>query len=337
MVEANPNEYALESLVRGEENVLAISALNKVIHDPGERYNPLFIFGPPSVGKTHMLYALRNRFEEDHPDWNILSIPAGEFLEECEQAWQEKTTPEFRQQLWKLDVLLIDDVHTLINRPAALEELYHAFNRLVADSRQLVLTSRLAPAEMTDLPTAMRTRFQSGLVVNIETPRERLMQDILEQQCQWLEVNLAKTASRFLCREVRSIRELHGVIHHFAEHRNGNGRPIGLPEVKDTLEKHAAQQLTIADVAREACQYFHVDLNKVRSASRLQSLVQARQMAMYLAREMTTAPLTEIGSFFGGRDHTTVLYACRKIGEEVRQNSSFYARSAREIRSMLRG
>lgn len=331
-----PLDYELESLVPGEENVLAITGALKVIEEPGERYNPLYIYGPPSTGKTHLMYALRRRLESDHPEWNTLALPAGEFLEECEQAWQNKTTVEFRQQLWQLNVLFIDDVHLLANRPAALEELYHVFNRLVADSRQLVFTSRLSPAELAEFPTSLRTRFLSGLVVSLESPRERLMQDILEQRCQVSGIQPTRKAARFLCKELRNIRELQGVLHQFQQNSNGKTKRISLEDVRSVLEKQNAQQLTIGEVAKAVCQYFHVDLAKVRSPSRQQSLVQARQMAMYLARELTTAPLTEIGAFYGGRDHTTVLYACRKMADEVRQ-SSFAARAAREIRTILRG
>lgn len=330
-----PLEYDFDTLVPGEENVLAISGALKVLSEPGERYNPLFVFGPPSVGKTHLLYALKGRFESEHAAWNVLALPGGEFLEECEQAWQNSNVVEFRQQLWKLDALLIDDVHSLANRPAALEELYHTFNRLIADNRQLVLTSRVPPAEMDGFPMTLKTRFQSGLVVSVEPPRQRLMRDIIEQKCQVSGIRPTVKAARFLCKEIRNVRELHGVIHQLRESCNGGGRRVSLTEVRNVLEKHAAEQLTVADIARTVCQYFSVDLNKVRSASRQQSLVQARQISMYLAREMTTAPLMEIGSYFGGRDHTTVLYAYRKMCEDVRQNS-FAARAVREIREKLR-
>ena len=328
--------YDLDSLVPGEENVLAISGAIKVLEQPGERYNPFFVYGPPSVGKTHLLCGLRQRLEDTYPDWNILALPAGEFLEECEQAWQNKTTPEFRQSLWRLHALLIDDVHLLIKRPAALEELYHAYNRLVADGRQLVFTSRLAPAELVDLPIALRTRFQSGLVVSLDPPREQLMGDIIERYAQEATIELSRKAGRFLTKELRNVRELQGVLHQLQQTSRGKPRRVALSEVRSVLETQNAQKLTVADVARSVCQYFHVELSKVRSASRQQSLVQARQMAMFLAREMTTAPLTEIGGFFGGRDHTTVLYAYRKVSEEMRQ-SPFAARASREIRMILRG
>jgi chromosomal replication initiator protein len=335
-VQAVPAEYSIDSLVPGEENVLAISGAVKTLEEPGERYNPLLIFGPPSVGKTHLLYALQRAFQRHYPHWSTLALPAGEFLEECEHAWQSSTQPDFRRRLWSVDALLIDDIHLLIKRPAATEELYHAFNRLVADGRQLVFTAREAPAEMLDLATPLRSRLQSGLVVGIEPPRDRLMRDIVEQKCQAISLNLSQKAMNFLSKEVRNVRELQGVLHQLERTGKGRLQRVTLNEVRSVLEKHAAQQMTVADVAKAVCKYFHVELPKVRSASRQQSLVQARQMAMYLARELTTAPLTEIGRFFGGRDHTTVLYAYRKVSEDLRE-SSFGNRAAREIRSLLRG
>lgn len=327
-------DFDFDTLVPGEENILAISGALRALEEPGERYNPLYIFGPPSVGKSHLLYALRRRFEISKPDWNILALPAGEFLEECEQAWHHNTSVEFRQHLWSVDVLLIDDVHLLANRPAPLEELYHAFNRLVADSRQLVLSSRFSPAEMNDFPVTLKSRFQSGLVVGIEPPREQMMRDIVERKCSETSLRLSRKALDFLCREVRNVREVQGVLNELTQ--RGSGKRISLSEIREVLSRHSTQKISIADVAKTVCQYFHVELSRVRSASRQQSLVQARQMAMYLTREMTAAALTEIGGYFGGRDHTTVLYACRKMGEELRQNS-YSARAAREIRTMLRG
>lgn len=326
-------EFDFETLVPGEENILAISGALKALEEPGDRYNPLFIFGPPSVGKTHLLYALRRRYEMEHSDWNLLALPAGEFLEECEQAWQQKQTVEFRQHLWQVNVLLIDDVHMLANRPSALEELYHAFNRLMADGRQLVLTSRKAPAELMDFPVTLRSRFQSGLVVNMDPPREQLMRDIVIRKFQEASIRPTRKTVECLSREVRNVRELQGVINELSQLSNGKRMPLS--KIREILAKHAAQKISIADVARIVCQYFHVDLSRVRSSSRQQSLVQARQMAMYLTRELTAAALTEIGGYFGGRDHTTVLHACKKVGEELRQNS-FSARAAREIRTMLR-
>ncbi|MFO0946934.1 MAG: DnaA/Hda family protein [Planctomycetota bacterium] len=330
-----PLDYDFDTLVPGEENVLAISGALKVLSEPGERYNPLFVFGPPSVGKTHLLYAIRRRLEREHPEWNILALPAGEFLEECEHAWQNNQAVDFRQQIWKLDALLIDDVHLLANRPAALEEIYHAFNRLVADTRQLVLTSRLPPADLDGFPMTLRTRFQSGLVVSVEPPRQRLMRDIIEQKCQISGLRPTVKAARFLCKELRSVRDLHGILHQLGQTTNGRAKRVSLTEVRSVLEKHSAEQITVATVAKAVCQYFHVDVSRVRSACRQQSLVQARQVAMYLAREMTSASLTEIGEYFGGRDHTTVLYAYRKMADDVRQNT-FAARAVREIRDQLR-
>lgn len=339
-------EFSFDTFVPGDENVLAIEAANKVLEDPGDRYNPFVLYGPPSVGKSHLLCAVRARFEERYPHWNVLSLPSGEFIEECDAARQNKTTYEFRQQLWKLDLLLIDDIHLLENRDAALEELYHAFNRFVADGRQLVFSSREAPADLAAFPTALRMRLTSGLVVPIEPPRERMMRDLVEQQGYDFGFRLTQKATSYLCREVRSVRELNGIFRELSNGCNGScpslakpsstPRPVSLEEVRAIVKRHAAEQLKISDVAKAVCDYFHVDLQRVRSSSRRQSLVQARQLAMHLVREMTSAPLTAIGRYFGGRDHTTVLYACRKMAEDVRR-CPYMSRAARDVRTILRG
>jgi chromosomal replication initiator protein len=335
-LEAADGRYELASLVRGEENILAISAVSKVVERPCGPCNPLFLFGPSSVGKTHLLYALRDQLEQRYPQWNILIVPAGEFLDECEQAWQNNRTIDFRRQLWKLDCLMIDDVHLLADRPSALEEIYHTFNRFMADSKLLVFTSREPPVEMNGFPLALRSRLSSGLVVPIESPRERLMRDIVEQKCQQLGLRPSRSAANVLCKEVRSVRELEGIVNQLGQNRNGRGRELSASEVRSILRSCVTQQLTIGDIARRVCQYFHIDLARLRSACRQHGLVQARQVAMFLARELTATPLVEIGRFFGGRDHTTVLYAYRKTKDALR-NSPYLARAVREIRDELKG
>lgn len=334
-VEQSATTYQLETLVRGDENLLAISGAYKVLLEPGDKYNPLFVYGPPSSGKSHLLYALRAKFEERYPKWNILTLPAGEFLEECEQAWQKQRTLEFRNQLWKLDALMIDDVHLLINRPSALEEIYHAFNRLVADGKQLIFTSRYAIAELTDMPLTHRSRFQSGLVVGLDLPRERLMRDIVVERCRRHRIRPSRKAAAFLSKEIRNVRELDGLLQHFCMANHGKPSRIRLEDCKSLLDQHGERRTSIGDIAKAVCDHFRVEIEPVRSACRRASLVQARQLAMFLARELTTAPLVEIGRFFGNRDHTTVLYAIRKVEEEI-QAGQYAARAAKEIRDNLR-
>lgn len=327
-------DHRFESFVPGEENVLALEATQKVISQPGHHYNPLYLFGPPSVGKTHLLQALARGLEQEYPQWDILFLPAGEFIDECESTWRLKTNYEFRQQLWKLDALLIDDIHLLERSEPAKEELYHAFNRFVADGRQLAFTSRESPADLMEFSLALRQRLQSGLVVHIDPPRERLLRDLIEKHSVLTGVRPSQKAASLLCREVRSIRELRGIFNELSARIDGEGT-VSLEAVRELLQKHAAEQIKMSDVAKAVCEYFKIDIGRVRSASRQQALVQARQLAMYLIRDLTAAPLTQIGGYFGGRDHTTVLYACRKVSEDMRKNH-FLSQAAREVRAMLR-
>ncbi|MBX9654918.1 ATP-binding protein [bacterium] len=329
-------DFRFETFIPGDENVLAIEAANKVVLEPGDRYNPLFLFGPPSVGKSHLLCAIRNRLEEVYPSWNVLYLPACEFVDECESTWRQKTNFEFRQQLWKLDALLIDDIHLIEKSEPAKEELYHAFNQFVANGKQLVFTSRESPADLMNLSLALRQRLQSGLVVHIDPPRERLLRDLIEAHSNMSGIRPSQKATSLLCREIRNARELNGIFNELRQSLPGSNRSVSLEEVRTVLQKHAAEQLKVSDVAKTVCEYFNVDIVRVRSASRQQSLVQARQLAMYLVREMTAAPLTQIGQYFGGRDHTTVLYACRKVAEDIHK-SAYLAQAAREVRAMLRG
>lgn len=329
-------DQRFETFVAGEENVLAIEAARKVIVEPGNQYNPLVIFGPPSVGKSHLFQGIRIGLEEVYPQWNILSLPACEFISESEQAWDRNSAAEFRQSLWKLDALMIDDIHQMQRSGPAKEELYHTFNRFVANGRQLILTSREAPADMLDLGLPLRQRLQSGLVVRMDPPREQLLRDLIDRESVRFGLRLSQKASSLLSREVRNCRELQGVFHELKQQGDLGGRLISLEEVRSVLQKHASQQLKISDVTKVVCDYFNVELARVRSASRRQSLVQARQLAMYLVRELTGAPLTQIGGYFGGRDHTTVLYACRKVAEDIRKEP-FLSQAVREVQAQLRG
>lgn len=327
-------DLCFESFLPGEENAPALEACNKVLECPGAKYNPLVLFGPPSVGKTHLMYALRRSMEEFFPAWNILSLPAGEFMEECELNWENKTSHEFRQQLWRLDALLIDDIHVLERSEPSKEELYHTFNRFVADGRQLVFTSRESPADLLKMSLALRQRLQSGLVIHIDPPREQLLRDLFSKECERTGVRPSQKAAGFLIREARSARDLRGIFQELLLHVGP--QPVSLEEVRTILQKHTAKSLSIADVAQKVCDYFRVDVQRVRSASRQQSLVQARQMAMYLVREMTATPLTQIGRYFGNRDHTTVMYACRKVADDVKKDH-FLSQACRDIRAQLRG
>jgi chromosomal replication initiator protein len=329
-------DQRFETFVAGEENVLAIEAAHKVIAEPGNQYNPLVLFGPPSVGKTHLFQALRCQLEETYPAWNILSLPACEFISECEQAWEKKTAAEFRQSLWTLDALMIDDIHQMVRSAPAKEELYHTFNRFVANGRQLILTSRESPADMLDLGLPLRQRLQSGLMIPMEPPREPLLRDLIERESLRFGIRLSQKAAGLLVREVRNAREIQGVFHELKQSGDSADRLIPLEDVRSVLQKHTSQQLKISDVTKVVCEYFNVELARVRSASRRQSLVQARQLAMYLVREMTGAPLTQIGDYFGGRDHTTVLYACRKVAEDVRKEP-LLSQAVREVQAQLRG
>lgn len=328
-------DLRFESFVAGQENVLALEAAQKVIAEPGNQYNPLVLFGPPSVGKTHLFQSIRIRLEEVYPQWNILSLPACEFMSECEQAWEKKTAAEFRQSLWRLDALMIDDIHLLQRSAPAKEELYHTFNRFVANGRQLILTSREAPADMLDLGLPLRQRFQSGLVIRIDPPREPLLRDLIDHEAALHGARLSQKAIALLCREIRNARELKGIFHELTQQGEIGSRMVSLEEVRGILQKHVSSQLKISDVTKVVCEYFNVELARVRSASRRQSLVQARQLAMYLVREMTGAPLTQIGGYFGGRDHTTVLYACRKVAEDIHKEP-FLSQAVRDVQAQLR-
>ena len=331
------DEYDLDEFVRGSENELAVSAVQKVLGQPGaESHNPLYLYGPGGSGRTHLMYGLRVELERRHPQWNILALPAGEFIHECDQAWQRRESSELRQQLWRLDAVLIDDIHLFAKHPAAMEELYHIYNRLVADNRQLVVTADCGPRRLVGLSMPLKLRLLSGLVVPTVKPDRPLLRQILDRRAARLRLDLAEPAAAFLCECVRNVSELLGVLTTVRGKRRGKARahPVELDEIKQVYEHHAAERLTVAEVAKLVCEHYRADLTRVRSASRRQELVQPRQMAMYLARELTNCSLTRIGRYFGGRDHTTVLYGLRKVGDRIAADPAA-AQLAKDLRDRI--
>jgi chromosomal replication initiator protein len=329
-------ELDFKSMVRGEENHLAIEGAAKVLLNPGGRWNPLILLGASGVGKTHLLHSLRNELERRYADLNMLILPAEEFIGECEDAARQQRQPEFRQQLWKLDVFLLDDLDRLAEHPVAQEEVYHLYNRLLADGKQLCFTSRLPPNELPTFPFPLRSRLMSGLLVRMNFPTETTLRQIIETRFRRAGYRPTRKLMKFLCKEIRRVDDVDAILRAVREDHAGKSRRVSLADVRYLIDRTATGRTTIQAVCEAVCRWFKVEPEQIVSESRRANLVRARQVAMYLARELTAAPLAEIGLFFGGRDHTTVLYACRKVAEELEEDSAS-ARAVHDLKLQLRG
>jgi chromosomal replication initiator protein len=330
--------FDLARLAEGEENSSAIRAVRTVLESPGEEFNPLFIHGPAASGKSHLLFGLARALSQKYPRKPIVALSAGEFLERCDEAWATRSAAQLRRHWWRAEAFLLDDLHLLNQRPAAIQELLHLFNRLHAAGRQLVFTAKRSPAELSSFPAAIRSRLGGGLTCSLDSPGPDLLTAILHRKATAFKLKLSANAAGALARVTRNAREVEGAIRRLDETTPGRrrcGRAVTLSRVRQLLEELESPPVTVADVAQAACGYYQAPLAKVRSESRQQGLVLVRQLSMYLARELTEAPLTEIGDYFGGRDHSTVLYACQRA-EELMAADSRIGRAAREIRRAVR-
>ena len=326
--------FDLDRLAQGEENASAVLAARKVLEEPGDSYNPLVIHGPAASGKSHLLFGLARALSHKFPRKLIIALSAGDFLERCDEAWATRSAARLRRHWWRAEAFLLDDLHLIHQRPAAVQELLHLFNRLHAAGRQLVFTARRAPAEMSSFPAAIRSRLGGGLVCSLETPGPELLAAILHRKAAAFKLKLSSNAVGALARVVRNPREIEGAVRRLDETTPGRrrcGRAVTLARVRQLIEELDSPPITIADVAQAACAYYQAPLAKVRSESRQQEVVLVRQLAMHLARELTEASLAAIGRYFGGRDHSTVLYACERA-EELMASEARIGRAAREIR-----
>jgi chromosomal replication initiator protein len=334
-----PSHFSLESFMVADENRLAAEAVLRVLHRPSSDLSPLFLHGPTASGKSHLLFGLADALSEKFQKSLVLAMTAGEFIEQCDAAWRQRNTADFRQQIWHADALLLDDIHLFAKHPASLEELLHVCNRLSQRNRLLVLASRYPPADLRSFSGVLRSRLVCGLIVALNPPRLALMQRVLEQRSRDHALRLTRSAAVYLLRNIEDLREMEGILVRLDETTPGrrrSRRKVTIGSVREAIDVIGTPMPTVASVTAAVCEYFGESITRVRSATRTKGVVFVRHTAMYLAREMTSASLLEIGRCFGRRDHTTVLHACSKI-EELLQSDASFGRALRTIRRSLQG
>jgi chromosomal replication initiator protein len=315
-------KYTFDAFVVGPSNQLAHAASRAVAEVPAAKYNPLFIYGGVGLGKTHLVHAIGHRLREKNPNWRIVYIKTEAFINEFITCIRNGKIDEFRQKYReRCDALLMDDIQFLAGKDRTQEEFFHTFNQLFESHKQIVLTADKYPHEIPDLEDRLRSRFQNGLIADIQPPELETRIAILKKKAELDEIPLTDEVATYLATNIKSnVRELEGLLLRVAAFASLQEQAITIDFAKDTLKNfltQAAHSLTVEAVQKEVASYFNVKLADLKSPKRHQAIARPRQIAMYLARKLCKASYPELGQKFGGKDHTTVLSACRKIEQLV--------------------
>ncbi|TXH89239.1 MAG: chromosomal replication initiator protein DnaA [Rhodoferax sp.] len=312
-----------DNLVEGTANRMARAAAMHVAHTPGQLYNPLFIYGGVGLGKTHLMHAIGNRLLQDKPSAKVLYIHAEQFVTDVVKAYQRKTFDEFKERYHSLDLLLIDDVQFFANKERTQEEFFNAFEALLAKKSHIVMTSDTYPKGLADIHERLISRFDSGLTVAIEPPELEMRVAILINKAQQEGSEMPEEVAFFVAKNVRSnVRELEGALRKVLAYSRFNQKEISIQLARDALRDLLSiqnRQISVENIQKTVADYYKIKVADMYSKKRPASIARPRQIAMYLAKELTQKSLPEIGEMFGGRDHTTVLHAVRKIAAERQQ------------------
>jgi chromosomal replication initiator protein len=312
-------EFTFNSFVEGKSNQLAKAAAIQVAGNPGRSYNPLFIYGGVGLGKTHLMHAVANTIKERNADARIAYVHSERFVSDMVKALQHNTINDFKTAYRTLDALMIDDIQFFAKKDRSQEEFFHTFNALLESQQQVILTCDRYPKEVDGLEERLKSRFGWGLTVAIEPPELETCVAILMSKAAIANVDLPEEVAFFVAKRIRSnVRELEGALKRMVATSHFTGRPITLEFTKEALRDLLALQeklVTVENIQKTVAEYYKIRIADLLSKRRSRSIARPRQVAMALAKELTNYSLPEIGDAFGGRDHTTVLHACRRVKE----------------------
>lgn len=319
------SDLTLDSFVTGKSNQMARAAALQVVDRPGTAYNPLFLYGGVGLGKTHLIHAVGNAIIERNPMARVRYIHAQEYFDEMVRSIQRKNPDSWKSAYQSLDLLLIDDIQFLSGKPRTQEEFFYTFEALFSARKQIIITCDTYPKEMTGVEERLISRFDSGLIVAIEPPDIETRVAILLKKAEQSQVNLPKDVAEFIAKHLRSnVRELEGALLRVVAYAGFRQKPISLDLSKEALDDLLTlnrRQISIENIQKEVAEAYKVKVADMFSKRRQAHIVLPRQVAMYLAKELTQKSLPEIGDAFGGRDHTTVLHAVRKIKRDVQHDT----------------
>ena len=312
-------DFRFNNFVEGKSNQLARAAAQRVSEKPGSEYNPLFLYGDTGLGKTHLMHAVGNQIRSHNPNAKIIYVHSERFVADMVKALQLNAIADFKRVYRNVDALLIDDIQFFAGKEKSQEEFFHTFNSLLEGGQQIILTSDRYPKEIDNMEDRLKSRFGWGLTVRLEPPELETRVAILINKAQESGVELKRDCAFFIAQKVRSnVRDLEGALKRVLANAHFFGQAITLDFVRETLRDLIAvhdRQISVDNIQRMVADYFKIKISDLLSKRRNRSVARPRQVAMALCKELTDHSLPEIGDAFGGRDHTTVLHACRKIKE----------------------
>ena len=330
----NP-QFTFDNFVVGPSNRFAHSAAIAVSKTPGQVYNPLFLYGPPGVGKTHLLYAIANGIRKEIPNANIVYIKGDQFTNELIAAIQNGKNIEFRSKYREADLFLIDDVQFIAGKESTQEEFFHTFNKLYEEHKQIVMTSDRKPSDMLTLEDRLKTRFEWGLLADIQPPDYETRMAILKNKAKNLGLNLSDDVCNYIAINVtNNVRQIEGTVKKILAYRDLNNMPLDLPNISraiDDMFKSEGNALpTPSLIISQVCKFYSIDEVLLRGTQKNKGTAEARQIAMYLIRKLTNLSLPDIGKEFA-RDHSTVLYAIRKVEVALKNGDTTMQNNIRDI------
>nr|WP_028378400.1 chromosomal replication initiator protein DnaA [Legionella pneumophila] len=329
-------KFVFDSFVEGNSNQLARAASMQVAERPGDAYNPLFIYGGVGLGKTHLMHAIGNSILKNNPEAKVLYLHSERFVADMVKALQTNSINEFKRFYRSLNALLIDDIQFFAGKDRSQEEFFHTFNALLEGQQQIILTSDRYPKEIEGIEERLKSRFGWGLTVAVEPPELETRVAILVSKAEQSNIELPYEVAFFIAKRIRSnVRELEGALRRVIANAHFTGKPITIEFVHEVLRDLLALQdklVTIENIQKTVAEYYKVKVADLLSKRRSRSIARPRQMAMALSKELTNHSLPEIGDHFGGKDHTTVIHACRKVKELIQDDSDF----AEDYKNLMR-
>jgi chromosomal replication initiator protein len=332
--------FTFDSFIVGKPNAFAYAAVRRVIDSASMPFNPLYIYGGVGLGKTHLMHAAAWALREKNPDARIMYLSAEKFMYQFVRALREQNSMAFKEQFRSVDVLMIDDIQFIAGKESTQEEFFHTFNALIDQGKQIIISGDRAPLDLEGIDERLRSRLGWGLVADIRQSTFDLRLEVVRLKAELMELELQQDVAVFLAGKITSnIRELEGALNRLAVHHDMTGQALNLEITQDILSdvlRSYERRITIDEIQRKVAEHYGLKMQDMHSARRARNVARPRQVAMFLCKKLTSRSLPEIGRKFGGRDHTTVMHAVRKIDELMSDDQPF-ADEVNAVRRVLKG